>query len=45
MEISNLKHTAINSPNLTPIRAFAAIAVVYFLIEKHCGNWINKKLK
>ncbi len=27
---SNLKHTAINLPNLTPLRAFAAIAVVYF---------------
>ena len=30
MEISNLKHSAVNLPNLTPLRGFAALLVVYF---------------
>lgn len=30
MEISNIKHGAINLPNLTPLRGFAALLVVYF---------------
>lgn len=30
MEISNLKHSAVNLPNLTPLRGIAALLVVYF---------------
>lgn len=30
MEISNIKHSAINLPNLTPLRGFAALLVVIF---------------
>jgi len=30
METSNIKHSAINLPNLTPLRGFAAMAVVIF---------------
>ena len=43
MEISNIKHSAINLPNLTPLRGFAAMAVVIFHFNEIVVQFVSQE--
>lgn len=43
MEISNIKHSAINLPNLTPLRGFAAMVVVIFHFNEIAVQFVSQE--